>query len=505
MSNDNNFPNWAKGKIMYHIFVDRFSRNYSVKLDDLPNRKIHRYWYEDPTLGPDKDGLWNVDFYGGNLKGIIDKLGYIKSLGTGIIYLSPVVESQSNHRYDTGDYEKVDPYLGTNEDLKELCTKAHEKGMRVILDAVFNHTGNDSKYFNEFGHYPNLGAFQSKDSPYYDFYRKYITSDNVYFDYWWGMKNLPVCDGYNPKWIEYITGKGGVIDKWFSLGIDGLRLDVADELNDPFIEKIREACHRNKEDSLIIGEVWKDPTKMNRNYLGPQGMDTVMNYPLVNALIRYYKYNDKENLWNVYNSIKYDYPKDTVNALMNFTSTHDISRIISIFGTDKFSPYNEWSWDLRNNDLDCIKNFHMSKEAYAKAKEILKSYTFTLCFMPGIFSIFYGDEVGVEGLGNLDNRKPFPWEREDKGLLRHYRELGMIRNREKFLEEASMDIKNITDDYILFERENGNEKCLTAINKSDHPASFDVPKEYEHPSKVYRLKKSVPGELDGFGAITLKK
>lgn len=290
-------PDWAKGKVMYHVFVDRFKRGSKEKMEEMPRRKIHNSWEEDVIIGPDEQGIWNNDFYGGDLKGIKQQLPYLKSLGVDIIYLSPIVKSQSNHRYDTGDYEIVDPYAGTNEDLKNLCESAHNLGMAIILDAVFNHTGNDSKYFNEFASYDTVGAYQSSDSIYNSFYRKKEENGQSKFDYWWGMKNLPVCDGNSSSWIEYITGTDGIIDKWFALGIDGLRLDVADELTDNFIKKIRQAVKRNKEDGFIIGEVWKNPMHMNREYLSSgQCMDTVMNYWFIDALLRYYNYTDIDKL-----------------------------------------------------------------------------------------------------------------------------------------------------------------------------------------------------------------
>ena len=241
-------PDWAQGKIMYHIFVDRFNKSNDSKLVDMPRRVIHKDWNEEMHLGANKEiskmvgkEVWNVDFYGGDLNGITEKLDYIKSLGVSILYLSPIVYSQSNHRYDTSDYENVDPYAGCNEDLKVLCDEAHKRGMKVILDAVFNHTGNDSKYFNEYKSFGDDGAYNSPTSKYTNFYRRHYENGKVYYDYWWGFKNLPECDCDSHEWPEYITGVGGVIDKWFDLGIDGLRLDVADELPDDFIAGIKQA------------------------------------------------------------------------------------------------------------------------------------------------------------------------------------------------------------------------------------------------------------------------
>ena len=293
MSVNFDVPDWAKGKIMYHIFIDRFNRGSKEKLKEMPRRTIYNSFDDEMIIGPNKDGIWNADFYGGDLLGIVEKLDYIKSLGVSIIYLSPVVHSQSNHRYDAADYENVDPYAGCNEDLKKLCEEAHKKDMKIVLDAVFNHTGNDSKYFNEYGTFETIGAYQSMYSTYAPFYRKHYDNGQIKYDYWWGMTNLPVCNGYSKEWQDYILGIDGVIDKWFNLGIDSLRLDVADELTDEFIEKIREAVKRNKEDGFILGEVWKNPMRMNRGYIeSGKGMDSVMNYLFVDSLIRYFKYED---------------------------------------------------------------------------------------------------------------------------------------------------------------------------------------------------------------------
>ncbi len=500
-------PRWAKGKIMYHIFVDRFHKGRESSLPPLTNRTIHSSWHEDIHIGPDENGIWNADFYGGDLQGIIDKLDYIKSLGVSILYLSPIVWSQSNHRYDTSDYEQVDPYVGTNADLRELCKKAHEKNMKIVLDAVFNHTGNDSKYFNEYGTFSELGAYQSSDSKYYPFYRKYIANNQTYFDYWWGMKNLPVCDGNNLEWQNYIYGQGGIIDLWFSLGIDGIRLDVADELSDEFIEGIRAAVKRNKSDGFILGEVWKNPMRMNRGYLeSGKGMDTVMDYLLIDALIRYFKYEDVHKLREVIQQLKTEYPKDTLNSLMNFTSTHDITRAINIFATHEFNYSGEWAWNLNNEgNLDWQKDYTLSEEEYIKGKEIYKAYLYVLTFFPGILSIFYGDEVGLQGMGNLANRRPFPWNREDKDLLDFFRTIGQIRSNEPFLEEAELDLLDITSKYIMFRRHTLDEEAVIAVNRSNGKVQIIIPKEYEDFEKIYSLGETTTKELDSHGALVLKK
>lgn len=506
MSVNFDVPDWAKGKMMYHIFVDRFKRGNSYPLKKMPNRIIHENWNEDVIIGPNKNGMWNTDFYGGDIEGIIKKLDYIKSLGVSILYLSPVVCSQSNHRYDTADYENVDSYAGSNDDLKRLCDKAHEMGMKVILDAVFNHTGNDSKYFNEYNNFKELGAYQSKNSEYFPFYRKYIVNNHVYFDYWWGMSNLPVCDGHSKEWQQYIYGDGGVIDKWFSLGIDGLRLDVADELTDEFIEGIRYAVKRNKPDGFILGEVWKNPMRMNRGYIeSGHGMDSVMNYPLINALIRYFKYNDTYLLNQVIHELINEYPKETLDSLMNFTSTHDITRAINIFASNEFQYSGEWAWNLNNDDRNYQKNYRLSKEEYEFGKKVYQAYLYTLAFLPGNLSIFYGDEIGMQGLGNLANRRPFTWDKMDLELLNYFKYLGQIRNKEKSLETATLEPVDINDKLLIFKRIKDNIEYLTYVNRTNDKQKIHLLDSYCDSNVISRLKDSTSKELNEYGGITLKK
>ena len=506
MSVNFNTPDWAKGKIMYHIFVDRFNRGSQQPLESMLRRTTYNSFNDELVIGPNEEGIWNADFYGGDLKGIEQKLDYIKSLGVDILYLSPIVHSQSNHRYDASDYENVDPYAGCNEDLKNLCDKTHEKGMKVVLDAVFNHTGNDSKYFNEYGTFDTLGAYQSIYSTYAPFYKKHYHDGKLYYDYWWGMPNLPVCNGYSQEWKNYILGVDGIIDKWFKLGIDGLRLDVADELTDEFIEGIRKAVKRNKEDGFILGEVWKNPMRMNRGYIeSGYGMDSVMNYQLVDALIRYFKYSDVYKLDYIIKDILREYPTDTINTLMNFTSTHDISRAINIFSTYDFKEYGEWAWNLLRDDLDWCKNFKLTDSQYQQGKEIYKAYIYTLAFMPGILSIFYGDEIGVQGIGNLANRKPYPWNKQDLDLLNYFKYIGNIRKEEQFLQQAELNILDINKDYFMFERYTDKDRALIAVNRTNQEQDFYVPKEYRNKTKVYTLNKSKEGYLSPYGGITIKK
>jgi glycosidase len=513
MSVNFNVPDWAKGKIMYHIFVDRYRRGSKDEMEPMPRRIIHKSWDDKVVLGPDKDGNWNIDFFGGDLKGIEETLGYLKKLGVSIIYLSPICRSQSNHRYDTGNYEEVDPYVGSNADLKSLCNKAHEKGMQVILDGVFNHTGNDSLYFNQYGTYEIVGAYQSENSKYASFYPKpYWENGQKKYSYWWGIESLPVCNAYSPEWQNYIFGEGGVIDQWFALGIDGLRLDVADNLTDEFIEGIWKAVTRNKSDGFIIGEVWKNPMMENRGYIvSGKGMHTVMNYQLVSSLIRYFKYADANALKNTLSEILTMYPKDTILTLMNFTSTHDISRAIEIFSCDEFnSNYDRWPWDLLKDNLEndakleWIREHKLSWEKYKQGRQIYQLYVLALTFLPGIVSIFYGDEVGLQGIGNLYNRAPYPWKKRDKKLLKFFRHMGNIRKDNAFMETADLKVIEVDSRKFVFERYNDTEKIVVAINRTQDIIEWKLPEQYEVSDVIYSLRNSTTTILKPFGAIAIK-
>ena len=256
---DKNFhtPEWLKGGIIYQIFPDRFAFSDTEKQNVPSDRVLRTDRDGDPYWIPTVEGkVLNNDYFGGDLKGIEQKLGYLKSLGVTCIYLNPIFEAQSNHRYDTADYEKIDPMLGTEKDFKSLCESAKKLGIRIMLDGVFSHTGDDSRYFNRYSRYDNVGAYQSEGSPYYSWYKFNSWPDD--YESWWGIKILPEVNEDNPDFIEYITGKNGIARKWLRLGASGWRLDVADELPDEFLDEFRKAVKAEKADGLVLGEVWED-------------------------------------------------------------------------------------------------------------------------------------------------------------------------------------------------------------------------------------------------------
>ena len=475
-------PDWAQGKVMYHIFVDRFYRSKEYNPKEIKNRSTKK-WGELPEWKiQDKEKHNNTDFFMGNLKGIEEKIPYLKKLGVKIIYLSPICESQSNHRYDVGDYEKVDTYLGENKDLKNLCVKAHRNGMKIIVDGVFNHTGNDSKYFNEYGNYNTLGAFQGKESEYFQWYKK---DKDGNFEYWWGFKNLPVCNGNNPQWQEFIYGKNGIIDKWFKLGIDGLRLDVADELNDDFIKNIRNAVKRNKKDGFIIGEVWENAITKERNgiqrkYLLGQGLDTVMNYPFTNAILKYVRFGDYNFFKNTVNEILTQYPIEAVNSLMNSLSTHDISRAITTLCGDGIEESNLLIWDTKNDRKWQAENDYLEESKYNKAKHLFKIASIIQYFLPGNSCIYYGDEIGMYGYRDPFNRKCFNWSEEGNELNEFFKKLGEIKNNYVFLKDAKFEIIELNDKVMVFQRIKQDEAITVIVNRTNEKCKLNLFEKYEN-------------------------
>lgn len=510
MSVNFNVPDWAKGCVVYQIFPDRFRKGRESVKTPMPRRHLHEKWEEQPVLGPDEEGLYNNDYFGGDFAGIKEKAEYIASLGVDMVYLNPIVASQSNHRYDTADYFHADPYLGNNEELKQMIQELHNHGMKVILDGVFNHTGNDSVYFNEYGTYDSVGAYQNSQSPYSRFYEKDRFGN---YQYWWGFHNLPVCDKTDPEFKKMIFGEGGVIDKWCELGIDGLRLDVVDELTDDFLMGIFWAMQRNRSnDFIIIGEVWENAMRKGKTYISSgKEMHSVMDYFLMDALLRYYMYADTWKLDRVLREILTEYPTETIQTLMNSTSTHDMSRLIEVLGCHAFNYHGEHAWDIDWHGMneeeknEWLRKHKMTQEEYEHGKQAMKSYVTALAFMPGMFTIFYGDEVGMQGIGNLLNRGTYPWGHEDKEVFEFYKKLIKSRKSEEFLRKADMRILEISQEHFVFERYDDNDKAIVIASRVDYETEIAIPDEYENAKVVFSTEGNAKNTLAPYGAIVLKK
>jgi len=454
-----------KSGIIYHIFVDRFRR--SGRCGMKPGAVFDDNWETGiPQYGeyPGAEVANNV-FFGGDLYGIAEQLPYIHSLGTATIYLSPVFDAASNHKYDTGDYLSVDKMFGGDDALRHLCAEARKYGIEVILDGVFNHTGSDSVYFNRFGSYDSVGAWQSKDSPYYPWYlfRKYPDE----YECWWGVKILPKVNTANEDFKNFVFQQ--VMEKWMDAGVSGWRLDVADELNEGFLEELRLAVKSRNPDGTVIGEVWEDASDKvsyghRRHYLRGHQLDSVMNYPLRDGVISYILNGDCEKFRRNTESLYRRYPKAVSDALMNFLGTHDTVRILSMLGDDGYE-------ELTNEQLSTRK---MTKKKHMAATRLLKLAYGLITAVPGVPCVFYGDEVGMEGYRDPFCRKPFPWNHMDEDLLAFYRRLGEIRKTEPVLNGGLFRLMETNEDFVIICRYNETD-CLTiAANRSDHDISIPL-------------------------------
>ncbi len=432
---DKNFktPSWAKGKIMYQIFPDRFKRDEAYILPKTKNtRTVHESWDDVPLFIYDVPEYTANDFFCGNIKGIISELDYLKELNVGIIYLNPVFESSTNHRYATADYTNIDPYLGTNEDFCELLKEAKKRDIRIILDGVFSHTGDDSIYFNKYGNYSSVGAYQSESSPYYKWYKFSENKDS--YRSWWGFTTLPEVIEETPEFTDFITSEeNGVIKLWDDMGVSGWRLDVADELPDVFIDKFRERLKKINPDSLIIGEVWEDATTkesygVKRKYLLGDQLDSVMNYPFKNAIIDFACGGKGTDFINTVTDILENYPAPAIDTLMNFISTHDTVRALTALN------------HKRTVEPKKQGTFKMSDEEYNLARIKLFLCVFLQFTLPGIPCIYYGDEVGVQGYKDPYNRTTFPKKNHDKKIFNHHKALCDFRKKyEKDFSEPVCD------------------------------------------------------------------
>lgn len=477
-------PDFAKGNIIYHIFVDRFNRADGVKTKR--KYRLHESFSESPEVVSADGKYYADDFFGGNFNGIREKLDYLEELGVGIIYLSPIFKAYSNHRYDTGDYLKVDELLGTEDDFKRLLDAAHEKGMKVILDGVFNHSGADSLYFNKFGTYDSLGAYQSKSSPYYDWY--YFKKFPDEYACWWGCDNVPDLNKSNKDYRALVFGKNGVVEKWQKLGADGWRLDVVDELPIDFVNLLIKKIKSVNKDALVIGEVWEDAsTKVSygelRPYLLGDQLDGTMNYPFMNAIIAYVRDGDEKFFKDTVQSILENYPKETVYCLMNSLGTHDTVRIINAL-----SDVRAHGWSKTHK-----LGYKLPDSEYEKAKKKLYLASVLQFTLPGIPSIFYGDEAGLQGFDDPINRRPYPWGSEDKESLAHYKKLGRIRRENRAVFSGGFNMRD-ENGLVAYERAGGDDEILIAVNAGEDDKTLFINKEYTslYNNKEYKDVVDVP-------------
>ncbi len=461
-------PQWALGATMYQVFPDRFCKVGETDLTGkLEPYTVHTDWDEEVHWRPNAQGrVLNNDFYGGNFRGILSKMDYIASLGVTVLYLNPISKSFSNHRYDTGDYKTPDPMLGTLEDFTAMCDAAHQRGIRVILDGVFSHTGSNSLYFDKDGTFGGNGAYNSQNSPYYSWYQFKRWPDD--YNSWWGFDTLPTINKLDPAFVEYIiTGEDSVIAHWLKAGCDGFRLDVADELPTEFLSILKTHLRKLRPDALLLGEVWEDASNkraygISRRYFVDGQLDSVMNYPFRTAILDFLRQKDDgKALANTVMAIQENYPPQVLLANMNLLGTHDSMRILTALVDD---------FDGTRAEKAAR---HLTLAQYQTARQRLLMASFLQYMLPGMPSLYYGDEAGMEGYKDPFNRRTYPWGQEDSILLEHFKALGQLRKEQEALRLGDLHFFEAGAGRIGFTRSFCGKTLRIYLNRSEE--AWDVP------------------------------
>lgn len=453
-------PDYARGAVMYQIMPDRFFKVGECDLTDkLCPFWVHENLSDTPQYTADAEGNWCNDFYGGNLQGIRAKLSYLHTLGVGVLYLNPIFMAYSNHRYDTADYKRIDPMLGTADDFAALCRDAHALEMRVILDGVFSHTGSNSVYFDAkgiFGH----GAVSDPNSPYRAWYRFRHYPDD--YDAWWNMPTLPNIEELSESYVNYIIeDDDSVLAHWLNLGADGFRLDVVDELPDEFVRKLKKRLRVLKPDALLLGEVWEDASNkraygVSRRYFVDGELDSVMNYPWQKGIVAFVRGEDDGSaLGEGIMRLAENYPPEVLACVMNLLGTHDTMRILTVLGGEYHASKAEWA------------TARLSPEARALAVRRLHTAAFLQFMLPGMASIYYGDEVGMEGGADPFCRRYYPWSAGNESLRSFYAALCRVKNETQALKTGDVRVTEAGNGRLSFVRKTENQVVEVYVNQSE--------------------------------------
>lgn len=406
-----------------------------------------------------------MELYGGNIKGIIEKLSYLKDLGVTVLDLSPIFKSPSCDKYDVADYARVDEMLGNEKDIKELCSKASKLGIKVVLDIALSYTSSDSRYFNKLENYDEIGAYQSKESKYIDWYK--FHNHPFEYDCWWGNENRPNINTKSESYLDYILySEDNLLSRCFSFGISGFRLILTDELDDNFIQLVNEKVKSEKKDSVIVGDVWEDASKIisyskRRMYLLGSEIDSVANYVLRDIFINFVKgCINAEKVKNKIMSLKENYPEQSFYSCLNVLTTQDTDRIINVVDN----------------------NYNMLK--------LLIVMQFTL---PGVPALYYADEMADIEDKNNKNRKSFPWKRKNGVTVEFYKKIISFRNASESLRKGDINFLDSNDNILAYKRTFMGKSVVVIINPSNQQKVFknmQLKGEYEdlfYPEKIYKF------------------
>lgn len=472
-------PEWYKNAIVYQIFPDRFHRgsDFIARTSDcLKTEKrgrkhiVRQEWNDQPEYRKNTRGeVTHWDFFGGTLQGIEEKLDYLKQLGVSVLYLNPIFEASSNHRYDTADFKKIDPRLGDGQAFSSLCKKAEEKGIHILLDGVFNHAGCDSIYYDQYGNYGGTGAYGNKKSKYASWF-EFEDEEHKNCKCWWGTKDLPNFNKEDKNYQEYIyAGKDAVIKYWLRLGAKGWRLDVADELTDEFIQGIKTAILETDNEGILLGEVWEDASnkisygKMRKYLLGNE-LDSVMNYPFRTILVGFLcgsvsAMDAVKSMFSLYEN----YPKENFYVNLNLIGSHDRGRILTILGKGIQIETAE------DKSYEALALSEGEKELAIRKLRLLVLMQMT---HPGVPCIYYGDEIGLEGGTDPYNRATFDWERKEERIGEIYRNAIALRKEYPVFVEGSFEPVSFGEDVYGYRRKNDEDEVIILFNRCPYHSTF---------------------------------
>jgi glycosidase len=516
-----NAPSWAKGAVIYQIFPDRFRNGRAsndpvtgdVRYDDpvlelpwgtKPEGYCRNYadgdtncpWRFDttpPADSPTKESPRGRDYMGGDLRGVDQQLGYLSTMGVTAIYFNPIFDAGSNHSYDTQDYKTIDPYFGTQKDFDNLVKHAKALGIRVILDGVFNHMSSDSPLFDRYGHYSTVGACESTSSTYRSWF---VFTDvaqgtgtcagsagpkSATYEGWFGFDSIPVLRKSQAAVQSYfLTAPDSVAKHWINAGAGGWRLDVAGDASfpDTYWSTFRSVVKAANPDALTISETWQKDSTLLRMIRGDR-LDTTMNYRLrdaVLALLAPQNFDPKgfadsghqisvSDFADRLASIREDYPDAAYYSLMNLLDSHDTARLL---------------WTLTPGaETTAAKEANAANVAAGKLRVRLASLIqFSL---PGAPTVYYGDEVGVTGADDPDDRRTYPWAdlggQPDTALLAHYTNLASLRAGIPALRNGDFRVllANDTDETVAYGRKTPSQAAIVAMNRSTSPRTLAIP------------------------------
>ncbi|MFT3894824.1 MAG: alpha-amylase family glycosyl hydrolase [Anaerolineales bacterium] len=533
-------PAWAKNASIYQIFPDRFrdgrsdnnAKTGDVRYDDpvlklnwgtLPEGFCRNYadgstncpWRFDttpPDYSPTKESPRGRDYFGGDLRGVDQYLDYLQLMGVNTLYFNPLFDAGSNHSYDTQDYYKIDPYFGTQKDWENLVKHATDRGMKIVLDGVFNHMSSDSPIFDRYHHYPQVGACESVSSPYRSWFSFHdvpagtgtcVSSAGVEnganYDGWFGFDSIPVINKSLPAVQEYfLTAPNSVSKYWLRNGAGGWRLDVMGDASFPngYWESFRTQVKDTKSDALIISETWQKDSTLLRMLRGDRA-DTTMNYRLRDAvvgLLAPQSFDSKgfgdsgriilpSEFAARMESQREDYPDAAYYSLMNLLDSHDTERLL---------------WTLTpGEETTASKELNATNLAEGKKRQKLASLIqFTV---PGAPTVFYGDEVGINGDDDPDDRRTYPWldkgGKPDGSLLLHYSALNLLRKSQPVL--VNGDFKMLVADdaaqVIAYGRKTQQQAAIVIVNRNSSSQSVTIPVSGYLPNGVVLKKLYVVG------------